>query len=452
MQGIRAILQSFGINKAVSYTAGTKLFQAGAQFAVLAAMARNLSPAEQGYFYTFQSVLALQIFFELGMTSVLIQVTSHEAAKLDISGNTPLTDDSAVTRLSSLLRYLASWYSKASGLFFVCVLAAGAVFFSRSQGGLGLREWIGPWILSTLMTAVSMGFQALIAFTEGVGRISQAAKVRAVLGITTVISLLLGMSLGAGLYAPGLSLLAGITAGAAVLFKENGVLLREIWRRHVPTLRIAWTRELWGFQWRMALSWVSGYLIFQFATPVVFKLLGPVEAGKYGITQQVGNGISALSMAWATTRQAQWGRWIAIGDRTSLDRDFWATLKRTAGVNGLLAFVFLAFMLAGSRWLPLYTQRFATFEVAGILLLCGFLNQIIFTEAMYLRAHKTEPFLIVSLLGAGVMGLGSLGVVRYGIEAVALLYLASTVIVGLCLGSWIFLREKRKWERLAREG
>lgn len=449
---VRAILSRFGINKAVSYTAGAKLFQAGVQFAVMAAMARNLSASEQGYFYTFQSLLALQIFFELGMTSVLIQVTSHEAATLDTSAGANLPASSpAVDRLSNLLRYLLSWYARASLLFFACVFTAGVIFFHRSQGGLDIREWIGPWLLSTSVTAVSMGFQAVIAFTEGVGRISPAAKVRAVLGITTVTTLLLGMLLGADLYAPGLSLLVGIAAGAAVLFKENGAFLREIWNRHVPSLKIAWTKELWGFQWRMALSWVSGYLIFQFSTPVVFKLLGSVEAGKYGIVQQVSNGISALSMAWATTRQAQWGRWIANGDRNALDRDFTATLKRTTGVNGLLACVFLALMLAGGVWLPQYVQRFASLDVVVVLMLCGLLNQVVFTEAMYLRAHKTEPFLVTSLASASIMGAGSLVVARHGILAVSLLYLGTTIVIGLVWGTKIFVREKHKWERIAHE-
>lgn len=454
MQGpFRKLLSRLGINKAVSYTAGTKLFQASVQFAVLAAMARNLSPAEQGYFYTFQSVLALQIFFELGMTSVLIQVTSHESAPLDTSmGALPPEGSIAVSRLSSLLRYLASWYSRASGLFFVCVFISGVIFFFRSRGGLDVHEWIGPWLFSTAMTALSMGFQAMVAFTEGVGRINRAAKVRAVFGMTTVTTLLLGMSLGAELYAPGLSLLAGISVGMTVLFRENGILLREIWMRRDPNLKIGWTKELWGFQWRMALSWISGYLIFQFSTPVVFKLLGSVEAGRYGITQQVGNGISALSMAWATTRQAQWGRWIAAGDRVSLDHDFWATLKRTAGVNGLLACLFLGFMLLGSHWLPQYVQRFAPIQVVVLLLLCGLLNQIIFTEAMYLRAHKTEPLLVTSVAGALIMGIGSLLVASHGILPLAVLYVCSTLLIGLLWGTRIFLREKRKWERLAREG
>ncbi|HNY29697.1 MAG TPA: hypothetical protein PKO15_02310 [Fibrobacteria bacterium] len=442
------ILKRVGIDQAVFYTAGAKLFQAMVQFAVLGALAKNLSPYEQGYYYTFQSVLALQIFFELGMTSVLIQATSHEAAPLDLAGGERVPESSeAGRRLASLLHYLVRWYLTASVLFFVCVLIVGVVFFEKSQGGLQMQQWVGAWLLSTLMTAVSMVFQAIVAFSEGIGRISLAAKVRAVQGVCTVLTLFVAMTFGLGLYSPGAALFVGLFAGGAMLWKANKNVLLEIWRQMDPDLKIHWTKDLWGFQWRMALSWVSGYLIFQFSTPVVFKLLGSVEAGKYGITQQVVNGISALSMAWATTRQARWGRWIAMNDRFALDADFRATLKRTFAVNALLAVVFVGVMEIGRWFFPIYTDRFAPLSVTIVLLSCGAANQIIFTQATYLRAHKQEPFLWVSIAGAVLVGVGSFVFAHMGILAVATVYLFSTLVVGLGAGTWIFVSKKREWQR-----
>lgn len=444
----RRLFQKAGIDLAIFYTAGTKLFQAAVQFAVLGALAKNLTPFEQGYYYTFQSVLALQIFFELGMTSVLIQVTSHEAAPLDLIHDHRIPDSSlAAERLSSLFHHLVRWYLTASVLFFCCVFGIGVVFFQRSHGGLQIQQWIGPWLLSTLLTAVFMIFQATIAFTEGLGRISAAAKVRAFQGITTVITLFFAMHFGVGLYSPGIALLLGISIGAFFLLKGNKATLLAVWRKHNALLKINWTKDLWGFQWRMALSWVSGYLIFQFSTPVVFKLLGSVEAGKYGITQQVVNGISALSMSWATTRQARWGRWIAINDRHSLDQDFNNTLKRTVAVNVFLACVFLTIMAVGKTFIPDYIHRFAPMSVTLTLLSCGALNQIIFTQATYLRAHKQEPFLWVSILGAFIVGIGSFIFAHIGIQAVALVYLISTLVIGLGVGTYIFISKKNEWRR-----
>jgi len=45
-------------------------------------IATFLTKSEQGYYYTFGSVLGLTVFFELGLSYVIIQFTSHEMAGL----------------------------------------------------------------------------------------------------------------------------------------------------------------------------------------------------------------------------------------------------------------------------------------------------------------------------------------------------------------------------------
>ncbi len=45
---------------------------------------------------------------------------------------------------------------------------------------------------------------------------------------------------------------------------------------------ISWRREVWPFQWKIAVSWLCDYFIFQLFTPVLFAFRGPVEAGQDG--------------------------------------------------------------------------------------------------------------------------------------------------------------------------
>ena len=90
-----------------------------------------LSPDQQGYYFTFASVLALQIFFELGLSQVVMQLVSHEVAHLE-----PTTDghfrggESHLGRLSSLVGLLNRWYGLAAVLFGVSATGAGWWFFS----------------------------------------------------------------------------------------------------------------------------------------------------------------------------------------------------------------------------------------------------------------------------------------------------------------------------------
>jgi hypothetical protein len=69
-----------GIDKAIGFTILARGWGSLAGLITVALIARFLSPAEQGYYYTFGSLLALQIVFELGFSFVILQMASHERA------------------------------------------------------------------------------------------------------------------------------------------------------------------------------------------------------------------------------------------------------------------------------------------------------------------------------------------------------------------------------------
>ena len=74
------------------------------------------------------------------------------------------------------------------------------------------------------------------------------------------------------------------------------------------------------------------------------------------------------------------------------------------------------------------------------------LMQISQAQAAYLRAHKREPFLIVSLslgilTGAAVILLGW----KYGAAGMAAGFLAVVALVGIPLGTWILHRCRSAW-------
>ena len=83
-------------------------------------IALSLSSTEQGYYYTFSSLLAVQIFFDLGVNFTISQYVAHEFAFLqeDIDGLL-IGDKRYLSRLSSLLRLFSKWYLVASILVYI---------------------------------------------------------------------------------------------------------------------------------------------------------------------------------------------------------------------------------------------------------------------------------------------------------------------------------------------
>jgi hypothetical protein len=90
-----------------------------------------LAPTQQGYYYTFGSLLALQVFFELGLNQVIIQLVSHEAAHLKFHGDGTISGDlSRIRKLHAICRVVERWYMTAAILFALITGCAG-----RNAGG-----------------------------------------------------------------------------------------------------------------------------------------------------------------------------------------------------------------------------------------------------------------------------------------------------------------------------
>ena len=82
----------------------------------------------------------------------------------------------------------------------------------------------------------------------------------------------------------------------------------------------------------------------------------------------------------------------------------------------------------------------------ALLLVATVVNVIVSAEATYLRAFKREPFLVISVLNALLIGCWTCSVGRtYGALGMMVGYMLINGAVGLGLGTWIFLHCRRTW-------
>ena len=181
----------------------------------VALIARFLSPAQQGYYYTFGSLVALQIVFELGFSYVILQLASHERAELSISSDYEIRGAPvAHARLASVIQKSVRWYSVAAVLMAGTVLPAGFYFFHAPACGK-LFLWQLPWCFAALMAALNFQIDPFLSFLEGCGYVPEVARLRFMQSATG--SLLAWMVLMShhGLFAPSMMLL-GMAAASLV--------------------------------------------------------------------------------------------------------------------------------------------------------------------------------------------------------------------------------------------
>lgn len=403
-----------------------------------------LSPTEQGYYYTFGSVLALQIFFELGLNQIVMQLASHEVAHLEMAADGSFTGAAAqLGRLSSLAKLLRFWYLTAAVLFFVVGGSAGAVFFA-TRGTMPMQAWLGVWSLLVGSAALNLWFSPSLALLEGLGRLGNVARLRLKQSLLGYACLWLLLACGAGLWSV-ISIPACSALCTGLWLQANGQGLRWLNAR-VPDLlhRLAWRVDVLPLQWRIAVSWISGFFIFNLFTPLVFSHQGAVEAGRIGMALNIFTAASAIGMSWVNAKAPMFTMYVSRGERASLNAIFRHVALRSTLFTALVCTCIVVGAIV-MTWLgvPLM-KRLAPPPVLAVLALVTIVNSMVFAAATYMRAHREEPMLATSVVTGILTGLAAWYGARLGLLPMMSLYLAVSLFVSVPWTAALFVRYYRR--------
>jgi len=444
---IKKPLQNIGIDGAIAFTLLSRIVQAGGGLVSIVFIAKFLSANEQGYYYTFASILAIQVFFELGLSGIITQYAAHEFSHLKWKDGELLGKDYYKSRLASLLRFCVKWFGIVSILLFFLLVGVGFCFFLSYNKGSGI-EWQRPWILLCLATSLNLFIDPVLAFMDGIGEIKDMSKVRLIQKSVNVILLFIFFSAGFKLYSAALASTVSIIVNyVQMIFSSRKDKLKIIWGQQGEWV-VNYVKEIFPYQWRIAMSWISGFFIFQLFNPVLFATDGAVVAGQMGMTLQVLNGISALSMSWINTKVPIMSSLIAQKEYKKLDTLFNKTLYNLAGANLVFIAVFLILLICCKFFNLPVANRFIPLFPLLILCVVTFVNQFVFSWATYLRCHKQEPFLQNSIVSAILCSLSTVFLGKYfGLMGIVSGYTTICIAVGLCWGYNIFKTKKLQWHQ-----
>lgn len=357
-----------------------------------------LSPAQQGFYYTFGSLLALQVFFELGLNQVIVQLVGHEAAHLQFHDDGSITGDAARrARLEAIRRLVTRWYLVAAVLFAAAGTIVGLIFFAQ-RAALPASEWQLAWVALVLTSAINLFLSPRLAIVEGTGRVGQVARMRLVQSFVGYGGMWLLLILGAGLWVavavPAVSSLVTL-----VWLRAQGEWQRRNDQPHT-LVHISWRRDVFPLQWRIAISWVCGYVIFNLFTPIIFAHHGAREAGQFGMAMAIFNAATTVGLSWINAKTPVFAMHISRGESGALNSLFHAVTIRSTAFTGLLSFGFLAAVaIASALGLP-GLHRLADGWTLWWLAIATTVNVLVYACASYMRAHREEPMMPVSIVSA----------------------------------------------------
>ncbi len=439
-----------GIDKSIFFTSLARVIQALGGVVSILFVARYLTEIEQGFYYTFGSIVAVQVFFELGLNGIITQYVAHETAHLQWKTATELTGEHKyLSRLSSLLHFCIKWYLCFAGILLITLVVVGFVFFGK-YGTHDDVTWKLPWILLAVGTALNLLLAPILAFIEGLGKVKEVAKVRLYQQCTSILIVWGGLVFGFNLYVPGINgFVVILLITTILLFSGFRKLLLNIWNVSLMD-KVNYRKEIFPYQWKVALSWISGYFIFHLFNPVLFATEGAVVAGQMGMTLTALNGIQALSLSWMTTKIPLYSSLIAKKDYSLLDTIFNRTLKQSVFINGILLVLMFIFVwiirhyhiVIGGMDLG---NRFLSYLPMELMMISLFVNQFVNSWATYLRCHKQEPFLINSICAGISCCLSTILFGRwFGVLGITGGYCFITIAL-MPWGYWIYKTKKYEW-------
>lgn len=390
---------------------------------LLLAVVTTFSPAMQGFYYTFYSLAFLRFFAELGLTAGAVQIISHAAARND-----------QAAALRGYRRFFVLWFGVAGAALGLGLMPAILLF----QGQIadlpdGVAQVTLPWLFYAPAIGVSVLLTGCLAVVEGHQRILAVSRIRLWIALCNFGAAALLIRGGAQLWALPVAAWLGNICGLALLCRHRDVLR---WRGPTRPPAVDWRAQVWPFQWRLAVSWMTGFFIFYALTPIVMRSAGPVAAGQFGLSLQVIQIINGMAILAVSTHAARFGQLAATGDFAELRQAF----ARGAGLSFaflavLLALSWGAYLLAPAIGLGGLQGRVLAAPLLLALTIAALATHVFFLLTYATRAFRAEVLWPLSLLNAVLTLLASLAFVPSGgAAAAALIFAANGAICWLLIG------------------
>ena len=396
--GIRRLLNRLGVDFAVIFGLLARIWGvvAGPVSAIL--IAAYFTPQIQGYYYTFASILAIQVFVELGLGTVIVQFASHEWAKLslDESGHIVGNQDS-LSRLISIANIVAKWYLVGGIIVTIGAGAGGYMFFSNSPSYD--INWLLPWCLLCFVTGMTVWLVPIWSLLEGCNQVTRLYEFRFYQGLFTTIATWLAILSGAELWTAAISTIVSLICSGFFLKRSYWIFITTLLLSAPGGAKIIWQVDILPMQWRMAISWICGYFIYSLFVPVLFKFHGPIVAGQMGMTWSL-VGLVGVATSYLLPKVPQLGMLVAQRQFNDLDALFWKITKVFSVLTILAASMLYILVLLLNVLNFSLANRLLPLLPTGIFILAQLFMYISMPFSYYMFAHKENPLMLLTIVNA----------------------------------------------------
>lgn len=355
-----------------------------------------LSAESQGYWYTFGSVAALAVFADLGFSTILMQFSAHEFAFLNFNKEGDFEGEEVhLTRISTLFRFALNWSVVVTLIAIPVIWTCGYYLMSTSASE---GEWVLPWTIFVIGSGGLFVNSVMFSFIEGCNQVGSIQKIKFNVSVASSLTVITILVQGGGLFAIATGSIVAVIVGQLFIFRSYGTVLAGLLKRSEPEVH-EWKKDIFPLLWRYAISWSSGYFMFQIFTPLAFLYYGAMKAGQVGMSIAVCTAIYSIANVWVSIVVPKINMLVAKKDFRLLNETFnkhllFSCLTYILGVVVLFPGLYLI-----DDWVPLL-ERLVD-PLSFLIIVLAWLGQIFVNAyAVYMRAFKKDPLVLVSVTSA----------------------------------------------------
>lgn len=406
----------------------------------------SLDSTFQGYYYTFYSLLSLQMFAELGLGVVIQNFVGTEYSFLSFNKKGFLIGKiSSLDRIKRILRMAFIYFASASILLFIIFMISGSIVFSDSIDRL---PWFMPWLMLSIIVSLNILQTPIWALIEGIGHVKSLYRYR-FLNLLLVTSILnLSLFMGFKLWSIPLAYFFGLCFALLYLSISYLKVLIQLFR--TSTLRLFLNfdlnlfKEIFPFQIRVGMTWMANYATSYLFVPILFMKSDPVLAGKFGMSWTIFLAIGSISSSWYVSKIPYFA--ILVGQKKINEAKILLlrSLKITSISSLFLLILFFLFLNISNKFdfnLIVHLQNrlldFKSLFFLGISLMISF---SVSPFSGYFRAFKKEILFTYNILNTIVTITSFYFFLTYYSLGSFLVYYAIQNILGILVMTFIKFR------------
>ncbi len=424
-------MEAMNSNRAVYVNIMNRAIGLFGSFGLIFVIILTLDIDMQGFYYTFYSLIFLKFFSELGLNFAVVQIISH----LKSSPNT-------IKNLNAYTKFFVKWFAYASILLLGILLPIILVFENQYHVIENYQQRIiMPWIVLSFATSIGVFLNGLISIIEGHRQIVGVSKIRLIQSLGNICTVAGGLFLGFELWSLAMG---GVVSAILTCWGISKFSLYFKMPAEIDCVTVDWRREIWPFQWRLAISWISGFFIFYCLTPIVLKFDGPEAAGKLGMSLQMIQAVNSIAIIFVSTHSAIFGSLIAQQKYTQMGSEF----LKSAAKSSIFLVILLGGFWIGKTILNIFSDDILLHRLVSnnellLLTLASLSNHAFFVMNYFFRSFKDESLWFLSLLNSiFIIGLALIFIPIYGASVATMIYAANSLLFWMVIGPPYFLKRR----------